>query len=166
MSTTRTMDGWLQALTIVGALTTGLMAGLYFAFSVAVMPALARLDGGRGTEAMQSVNRAILNPLFLAVFLTCGLSGGALAVSSAWTWDQPGPGLRLAGGVLAFGGSLVLTTLYHVPRNNALDEVGAESPEGAAQWTRYLREWVPANHVRALACTVSLVLLLLASARS
>jgi uncharacterized membrane protein len=161
-----TMDGWLQALTIASALTTGLMAGLYFAFSVAVMPALARLDDGRGPEAMQSINRAILSPLFLAVFLVCGITGGALAVSSAWTWDQAGAGLRLAGGSLAFGGSLVLTAAYHVPRNNALDAVGPQTAEGAVQWTRYLREWVPANHVRTLACTLSLALLLLALATS
>jgi uncharacterized membrane protein len=33
------MDAWLRILTVVGALTTGLMAGLYFAVSTAVMPA-------------------------------------------------------------------------------------------------------------------------------
>ena len=156
------METWLRILTIVGALTTGLMAGLYFAFATAVMPALARLDSGSGLEAMQRINRAILNPLFLVTFLASGLAGAALAVSSAWTWDQTGAELRLGGGLLAFAGGLVLTAAYHVPRNNALESVGRGTPEGDGEWARYLREWVPANHLRALACTLSLVLLLLA----
>ena len=105
------------------------MAGLYLAFSTAVMPALARLDSGQGLEAMQRVNRAILNPLFLVTFLASGLAGAALAVSSAWTWDQAGAELRLAGGLLAFGGGLVLTAAYHVPRNNALDAVSRGTAE-------------------------------------
>jgi uncharacterized membrane protein len=54
------MDTWLRVLTIVGALMTGLMAGVFFAFSTAVMPGLARLDGSQGLEAMQRINRAIL----------------------------------------------------------------------------------------------------------
>ena len=156
------MDAWLRILTIVGALTTGLMAGLYFAFSTAVMPALARLDRGQGLEAMQRINRAILNPLFLVTFLASGLAGVALAVSAAWTWAQAGAELRLAGGLLAFFGGLVLTAAFHVPRNNALEAVGRGTAEGDAEWARYLREWVPANHLRALACTLSLALLLLA----
>jgi uncharacterized membrane protein len=156
------MDAWLRALTVVGAVSTGPMAGVFLAFSTAVMPALARLDGERGCETMQRINKAIVNPLFLVVFLGCGLVGAALAVSSIWTWDQAGAGLRLAGGLLAFGGGLVFTAVYHVPRNNALDAVGCGTPEAVAEWARYLREWVPANHVRGLACTLSLVLLLLA----
>src|SRR5262249_36312950 len=45
------------------------LAGLFFAFSVAVMQALARLPAAGGIAAMQSINIAILNPLFLSVFL-------------------------------------------------------------------------------------------------
>jgi uncharacterized membrane protein len=156
------MDGWLLNLTRVGAVGSGLMAGLYFVFSVAVMPALDRLGQPAGMKAMQAINAAIQNPLFLLVFLGSGLAGGALAVSAAWTWDQPGAGYRLAGGLLIVLGSLVLTVAYHVPRNNALDAVDAASSGAAGEWARYLGDWVPANHVRAVASTASLVTLLLA----
>jgi uncharacterized membrane protein len=156
------MDTWLSTLTVVGAATTGLMAGLYFAFSISVLPALARLDGDDGLAAMQHINRVILNPLFLTVFLGCGLSGAVLAISSIWTWDQPGAGLRLGGGLVAFAGNLVLTAAYHVPRNNAIDTVEAGTAAGRKEWARYQREWVPANHLRGIACTLALVLLLLA----
>jgi uncharacterized membrane protein len=61
-------DGLLFSITLVAALGCGLMAGLFFAFSVSVMKALARLPSAEGIAAMQSINVAIINPVFLAVF--------------------------------------------------------------------------------------------------
>ena len=63
------VDGFLFTLTFVTALGCGLIAGLFFVFSVAVMQALARLPAAGGIAAMQSINSAMLNPLFLPVFL-------------------------------------------------------------------------------------------------
>jgi uncharacterized membrane protein len=51
-----TADQLLLALTLVAALGCGLMAGLFFAFSVSVMKALARLPSAEGIAAMQSIN--------------------------------------------------------------------------------------------------------------
>jgi uncharacterized membrane protein len=56
------------ALAFFAALGSGLMAGLYFAFSTAVMPALGGLPQEQGIAAMQKINAAILNPLFLFLF--------------------------------------------------------------------------------------------------
>jgi uncharacterized membrane protein len=156
------MDGWLLNLTRVAAACSGLMAGLFFVFSVAIMPALDRLAHPGGMKAMQAINEDIQNPLFLLVFLGSGAAGAALAVTSIWTWDQPGAGYRLAGGLLALIGIIVLTAVYHVPRNNDLDAVAADSAGAAEAWSRYLREWVPWNHVRTAASSASLVTLLLA----
>jgi hypothetical protein len=58
----------LPVLTFVAALGTGLIAGLLFAFSAFVMNALARLPPEQGIAAMQSINVAVLNPLFFTVF--------------------------------------------------------------------------------------------------
>lgn len=33
--------------------------------------------------------------------------------------------------------------MYHVPRNNSLNAVSADSTAAPAEWARYLREWVP-----------------------
>jgi uncharacterized membrane protein len=54
--------------TLVAALGCGLMAGLFFAFSVAVMKVLARLPSAEVIAAMQAINVAIINPVFLTVF--------------------------------------------------------------------------------------------------
>ena len=62
------VDGLLFTITLVAALGCGLMAGLFFAFSVSVMKALGRLPSAEGIAAMQSINVAIINPVFLAAF--------------------------------------------------------------------------------------------------
>jgi hypothetical protein len=58
----------LPVLTFVAALGAGLTAGLLFAFPAFVMDALARLPPEQGIAAMQSINVAVLNPLFGTVF--------------------------------------------------------------------------------------------------
>jgi uncharacterized membrane protein len=156
------MDGWLLNLTRAGVVGAGMMAGVFFIFSVAIMPALRRLPDARGMPAMQKINDTIQNPWFFVVFVGTALVGAALAVSAAWTWDEPGAGLRLAGGLCYVVGAFVLTIAYHVPRNNDLDRAAADGPGAAAVSATYLDEWVPWNHVRAIASTASLILLVLA----
>ena len=63
------IDAAFLILQFAAALGCALMAGLFFSFSVAVMGALARIQPPEGIRAMQSINRVILNPLFLGVFL-------------------------------------------------------------------------------------------------
>jgi uncharacterized membrane protein len=159
------MNSWLLNLVRAGAIGCGLMAGLFFAFSVSVMPALRRLPPSNGLAAMQAINRAILNPLFTLVFLGTALVTAALAVSTAWTWDDGGAALRLAGGLCYVIGAFGLTVAYHVPRNDAIDTLDPANEASAAKWSTYLAEWVPWNHVRALASTASLVFLVVAAGR-
>ena len=67
------------------AIGCGLLAGLYFAFSTFIMTALGRIDQGAGIAAMNSINKVIVQSLFLPVFMgsTADLpaAGGAGAVS-------------------------------------------------------------------------------------
>ena len=56
-------------LTFLAALCCGLIAGLFFAFSNFVMKALASVAPERGMSSMQAINRTVLNPVFLCVFL-------------------------------------------------------------------------------------------------
>lgn len=150
------MSDWLLNLTRAGAVGAGLMAGLYFAFSTAVMPALSKLPDADGATAMQHINREIQNPLFLLVFSGSTLAAGAVAVSTAWTWDEGAPWLRLIGGGLFVVGNVATTIAYNVPRNDRLDA-------SIGSWPTYLDEWVPANHLRALLTAASCVLLVLAA---
>ncbi len=60
---------WLPYLALPATVGSGLMAGLLFVFSNAIMRALTQLPPAAGLEAMQRINVAIVNPLFLTVFL-------------------------------------------------------------------------------------------------
>jgi uncharacterized membrane protein len=73
------MEALLPALTVLAALGAGLVAGIFFAFSTFIMAALARLPAEGGIAAMQSINVAVLNPLFFLAFF--GTAAIALVLS-------------------------------------------------------------------------------------
>jgi uncharacterized membrane protein len=145
------MSAGLFALTLAAALGSGLLAGVFYAFSSFVMPALARLDPALGTAAMQSINVEAPRPAFMAGFAgTALLSIAAIVAGLVTLGDEAAPWL-LAGGALYLVGTFGLTIGYHVPRNNALARAEAGSAAGNAVWSRYLSEWTRGNHVRGLA---------------
>ncbi len=53
------MSGLPYAVTLASALGCGLVAGVFYAFSTFVMPALKRLPPAQGIVAMQSINRSL-----------------------------------------------------------------------------------------------------------
>ena len=155
----------LFVLTLVSALGCGLMAGAFYAFSSFVMKALARLPPAQGIAAMQSINVRAVRPAFMAGFLGTALACFALTVLSVLHWNEAGAALRLSGSVLYLAGCFLETIVFHVPRNDALARVDPESAEGARYWERYLREWIPGNHVRTLACLAAAATLTIALCR-
>lgn len=138
----------------IATLGSGLLGGLYLAFSVAVMPAFAARPAGESTAAMQELNRAIVNPVFVLLFtgtaLACLLTAGSPLVTGG-----DGSGWRVAGGLVGLLG-FVSTVAVNIPLNNRLDR------DGVAVWAQFLAQWVPWNHVRALTSLVAAVLLTLA----
>ena len=84
------MDKIVSILNIISVLGTGLMAGVFFVFSVAIMRALERITPFSGMWAMQSINIYILNPIFLGVFLGTGIICAGLAISGVVRWHLPG----------------------------------------------------------------------------
>jgi uncharacterized membrane protein len=144
----------LPVVALLGVLGSGLMAGLFFAFSTAVMPALGRVRPAPGAEAMQQVNRLIQNPLFLLVFMGTGLVSLLLVIGAPFS-GRPGTVWIVVGGLLYLVGSIGLTMAVNVPMNNRLDAANPLTDQGAAIWADYLRRWTAWNHVRALACTAA-----------
>ncbi len=147
-----------QVIAVVGA---GLMAGLFFAFSVMVMPALRRQSVKRGMTVMQAINATANTPLFGAVFLLPGVACVVVAAGAVADQEDPGAGLSLVGALAYLGGVIVLTFVYHVPRNNRLDKT-SPAAEGAPDfWRTYLSEWTVMNHVRLAPALISAVTLYL-----
>ncbi len=70
----------VDLLVLGAALGSGLIAGTFFVFSAAIMTALGRLPPQEGIRAMQSINRVILNPIFLGVFLGTGVLSAVIIV--------------------------------------------------------------------------------------
>ena len=145
------LDRYLFLLTFTAAIGCGLIAGVFFAFSTFVMPALARLQPDRGIAAMQSINITAINPLFmLALFGTAGACL-LIVISVLLHWDRSGTIYLAIGSLLYLVGTILVTMLGNVPLNNALAIVDPNSTEGATLWAKYLTDWTFWNHVRTLA---------------
>jgi uncharacterized membrane protein len=149
------VDGLLFTLALVTALGCGLIAGLFLAFSISVMKALARLPSAEGIAAMQSINIAIINPLFLSVFLGTAVGCALVIIASLLRWHYPGSVYLLVGGALYLLGSLLVTVVFNVPKNEALASVAPADPDGARLWADYLSAWTAWNHVRTVAALVA-----------
>ena len=119
----------LETLTFVTTLGAAVMGGVFYAFSTGVMQALGRLPSPQGAAAMQSVNIAVINPLFLGLFLGTAALCLGLCVAAPFTWDESGSGWRLTGALLYLVGSFVVTGAANVPLNNALAAVDPSSAE-------------------------------------
>ena len=154
----------LSTMTFLAALGAGLMAGLFFAFSVSVMRALSRIPAPAGIAAMQAINIVILNPLFGLVFFGTVLASLLLGGAGLMMWDRPGAMYLVAGGLLYVIGGFVVTMAFNVPRNNALAKLDPASPAASSEWSRYVSEWTGWNHVRTAACLASAAAFMIAFA--
>ncbi|MFJ8660902.1 DUF1772 domain-containing protein [Streptomyces sp. NPDC093795] len=141
---------------LAATLSTGLMAGLFAAFSYAVMPGLARSSDHTLVESMQGINKAIVNPAFMLPFMgSIPLLG--LAVVLAWR-DNGRPALPwLIAALVLYLVAFVVTSAINVPLNDQLASVG--DPDGVRHLAEvraaFENRWVVWNHVRALLHTAA-----------
>jgi uncharacterized membrane protein len=150
---------WVTFGTVLGS---GLAAGVFFAFSGFVMPALDRLPTAQGIAAMQSLNKLAVTPPLMTVLFGTALAGGGLAVWALTSWDQrPAPWV-LTGSALYLVGVIGVTIAANVPLNNALDTVHPEGAGAAAGWSSFYGHWMAWNHVRAGAALGAAALLAVA----
>ena len=146
------------------AIGCGLLAGLYFAFSTFIMTAFGRIGQAAGIAAMNAINVAIVQSLFLPIFLGTTAAGAVLAAAGLFRFGEPGAMAMLAGGVLHVLGMFVVTMIFNVPLNNALAAADPVSQEAASLWARYLADWTAWNHVRTVASTAACALFIAAIA--
>ena len=145
----------LPALIFLAALSCGLAAGIFYAFSSVDMRALGRIPSAAGIAAMQSINDAVINPWFMGAFFGPAVICCFLAAISPWRWNRQGAGFILAGSALYLVGTMVVTFAFNVPLNDALAIADPASPEGARQWASYLTTWTNWNHLRAAAALIA-----------
>jgi len=157
-----TMNGLVSTLTWVCAIACGLNAGIFFIFSNTIMKSLGEQPTAAAIATMQSINRVILNPLFLLIFMGATLACAALAVTAKFS-DEPHALWRIAGGVVFVLGVFLVTMALNVPLNDKLDAVDPNTPQGAAVWDEILTKWTAYNHIRTISSTAAAVILTLAA---
>lgn len=150
---------------VAAALATGLMAGLFFAFSTAVMPALRRTDDRTFVEVMQRINAAIQNGLFALVF-----AGALVATAVALPLhfgDRTTAGL-ISAALALYALALGLTFRVNIPLNNALDAAGpaARLTDPGRVRADFEGPWLRAHQLRTLACVAAFALLCAALLRT
>ena len=164
MPSTSTLQQVLVPSTFAAALGCGLMAGLLFAFSAFVMTALGRVPPAEGIRAMQTINVAIVTPVFLVVFLGTLAASIVAAIGASSPHVSPEVSrLLLAGSACYVIGVIGVTAVFNIPRNNTLAGMNPDSAEAALYWLQYLSSWTAWNHVRtaaAIAGTAAFVLAL------
>ncbi len=146
---------------VVGGTLTGLMAGLFYAFNVAVVPGLRHVTPAQHIAVMQGINLKIQNPVFFLSFF-----GPTLLLPLAAYLHRGKPEfamLVLAAGLFIIGAN-GLTMAVHIPLNEKLDKIDVReiSDTEAEQIRREYQgegtRWMCWHTVRTLATTASAAL--------
>ena len=150
------LDRVIFVTTFAAAIGSGVVGGIFYAFSTFVMAALGSLPSAQGAGAMKAINVTVINPVFMLAFMGTAVLCLVLAGASLVWWGRPGGMLMLAASLLYLLGCFGVTMVFNVPLNNQLAAVAPA--EEAALWSRYLEVWTAWNHVRTLAPIVSAIL--------
>ena len=154
-----------QNLTLfLAVLLSALIAGLFYGYSCSVNPGLGRLADVEYLKAMQSINRAILNPVFFMSFM------GTLIVLPICTWlkytEPPSSGFYflLSASVLYGIGVFGVTMIGNVPLNEMLDAFDIRSSTASEVSThreRFERLWNTYHQIRTVSSITVLALVIL-----
>lgn len=138
---------------------TGIMAGVYFAFSVFVMKSLAQLPALQAAQVMNKINDVIVNTLFLPIFFGSTFCYAGFIVWQFADWQSGYSELIIAAAIIYITGMFLVTAFGNVPLNNRLKAGEANDAELALLWQHYLDKWAQLNHLRTISCIISLMLL-------
>lgn len=145
----------------LATVSTALVAGVFYGFSVSVNLAFARLPDAAYIKAMQAINEAIVNPFFAASFF-----GASVFLPLATVLHARRPFSRrfilLAGAsVIYLIGSLGVTMVGNIPLNETLAAfpLAKASPQQiSAARLNFAGPWNAWHIVRTLASTTALAL--------
>jgi uncharacterized membrane protein len=142
----------------VAAIGSGIVGGVFFAFSTFVMKALDRLPAPQSISAMQAINKAAPNGWFMTALFGTAFACVAIGIAAIVRWGKPGATYLLIGSAI-YMIAIVLTIAYHVPRNNVLASVDPNSVDSLRHWAAYSPAWTAWNHVRTISSIAAATLL-------
>lgn len=160
------MDMLRWVVLLAALVTVGLMAGTFFIYAVAVMPGLRRTDDRTFVSAFQAIDRAVINPTFLATFMGALLLNVA-AVPLFWAGQTRSLLPWLIVSAVLYLVVVVITVRVNVPRNDAIkaaghpDQIDLPAVRGSfdeLRWARWniVRTVLSTATLGCLACAVAL----------
>ena len=156
------MELYLWTLT-AAALATGLVAGVFLSFSDFLMRSLRYAPPQAGVEAMQVINREVFRSVFIVLLLGMAPVSAAF-VAAAYIWPPlAGQGWIALGGVTYLIGTLGVTVLGNVPKNERLAAMADGGPAAQAYWRAYDRGWTAWNHLRTASSAMAALSYLMAA---
>lgn len=147
----------------VGIVGSGLIAGLFWGWMVAVGPGLAKVSDHVYVSSMQAINRAILNPVFILTFV-----GTAVVLVAAAVLEFRAGRTRRAWWLTVAAGTYLLAVLGitvggNVPLNDTLEAF--DLADGTEQAIAAAREGYegPWNRLHAIRSVASVLVVTFAS---
>jgi uncharacterized membrane protein len=137
---------------VAGTLAMGLMAGVFGIYANAIMPGLRKTDDRTFVASFQSIDRAIINPLFMTTFFS-GLVLPALAVALLVSDDERSVLPWAAAAFVLYLFVVVTTIAVNVPRNDGIKAAGRPddiADLGAVRRRFDERRWARWNAERAV----------------
>lgn len=132
-------------------LGSALITGFFWGWGVSAIPGLAKVSDRTYVSSMQSINKAILNPMFLIVFVG-SVFLLVLAVIVAFANGDTRRGWWLTAAAVAYTVGVVgLTMVGNVPLNDqleAFDSTGGTDADFAAARRDYEGPWNRLHYIR------------------
>jgi len=158
------MEISIKSITLFAAIMlTGLSAGLFYAWSVSVIPGTRKVLDFTYLQTMQSINREILNPAFFLIFF------GSLLLLVISTIQQFQSGktfwILLVAALTYLIGTFGVTAFGNVPLNNSLDvlQLSDLNPDQITKLRlRYEIKWNRLHTIRTVFSVLSFLFSLLA----
>ena len=146
---------------IVLILAVALISGLLFSFTIAVSPGLKHLSDLDYLKAMKSINKEILNPVFLFCFFSPLL---LFPLTIYYTEDGGSNRWLLIAGLFTYILVIGITATNNVPLNNQLerfDLLNVSQIELSGFRNVFEKRWTFWNNVRTVLSVLSSILLTL-----
>jgi uncharacterized membrane protein len=143
---------------VLGAavIAMGLLAGLFYDWSIAVMPGLTAADDRTLVDAMQQMIDKIENPAFYLILLAAPVFA-TISLFQARRSGPPKTAGWIVAGLALYTVMVVVTVAFHFPLND--DLVKAGDPDQienlAAVRDDFVTPWIAWNIVRTLATTAA-----------
>jgi uncharacterized membrane protein len=151
------MDAVALAVLVAATISSGLLAGVFVFYAHTVMPGLRNTDDATFAGTFAMLDRAIVNPWFMA----SGFLGAPVLTAIALVlYFGEGAAWWVVAALVLHLVMIVVTARVHLPRNDSLKtaaEIGADPTEARATFDE--QRWVRWNLLRVLTSVVALGLL-------